>query len=136
VRYCYGVRAYWVIVMAGCWSTPRPVQPDPEPAPETSVVSARSRTRIPSHCERAIDHVLVIMQPTIDSDARLRERQQMLRDAAVEGCLTTGWDPEVLTCYDQVSDMSAFGACFAKLTDDQRDDFNQRMEATLRKPAP
>ncbi len=123
--------------MAGCWSTPRPVPPDPvTPTETTPAVAVRSRPKTASHCERAIDHVLVIMQPAIDGDARLRERQQMLRDAAVEGCLTTGWATEVLTCYDDVQDMSAFGTCFAKLTDDQRNDFNQRMTDTMKQPVP
>ncbi len=136
MRYRHTVRACWIVVVAGCWSTPRPAQPDPVAPTETPVIAVRTRPKIPSHCERAIDHVLVIMQPTIDSDARLRDRQQLLRDAAVEGCQVTGWTSEVLTCYEDVADMSAFGTCFAKLTDDQRNDFNQRMEDTLKQPVP
>lgn len=100
------------------------------------MVAVRARPKAASPCERAIDHVLVVMQPTIDNDARLRERQQMLRDAAVDGCLTTSWETEVLTCYEEVVDMSGFAACFAKLTDDQRNDFNQRMADTLKQPVP
>lgn len=110
--------------------------PDPVAPVESPVAAVRVRPKAPSHCERAIDHVLVIMQPAIDSDARLRDRQQLLREAAVEGCLTTGWATEVLDCYEDVADMSAFGTCFAKLTDDQRDDFNQRMADTLKQPVP
>ena len=103
---------------------------------ETPVVAIRARPKAPSHCERAIDHVLVIMQPAIDSAARWRARQQLLREPAVDGCLTTGWATEVLDCYDEVADMSAFGTCFAKLTDDQRNDFNQRMADTMKQPVP
>lgn len=130
------MRAGWVLIIAGCWSTPRPVQPEPEPPPVEVTGTVRARPRGPTHCERAIDHVLVVMQPAIDSDARLRDRQQMLRDAAVEGCLSTGWPTEALTCYDEVVDMSGFSTCFAKLTDDQRTDFNQRMTDTMKQPVP
>lgn len=136
MRYRWSVRAAWIVIVAGCWSTPRPVEPEPIASTEPPVVAVRSRPKAPSHCERAIDHVLAIMQPAIDSDARLRDRQQQLRDAAIDGCMTTGWATEVLTCYDDVADMSAFGNCFAKLTDDQRNDFNQRMATTLKQPVP
>ncbi len=135
MRYRCEVRAYWVVVAAGCWTTPRPTQPDPI-TPEPAGVAVRSRPKVASHCERAIDHVLVVMQPAIDNDVRLRERQLLLRDAAVEGCLTTGWGTETLTCYEEVVDMSGFSACFAKLSDDQRNDFNQRMADSLKQPVP
>lgn len=131
------MRASWLLIIAGCWSTPRPIQPEPEPPrPIEASGTVRARPKSPTHCELAIDHVLAVMQPAIDNDARLRDRQQMLRDAAVEGCLSTGWPTEALTCYDEVVDMSGFGTCFAKLTDDQRTDFNQRMTDTMKQPVP
>jgi hypothetical protein len=91
---------------------------------------------MPSHCERAIDHVVVIMQPEIDRNPTMKDRGPMLRDAAVEGCLATAWSEEALDCYDQTLDLTSLRPCFQKLTDAQRDDFNQRITDTLSQPVP
>lgn len=128
------MRACWIVVVAGCWSSPPPTRPvaQPEPPP----VSIRSKPRGPSHCERAIDHVVVVMQPELDRNQMLKDRQQQLRDAAVEGCVTTGWSEDALTCYDETADVSALRPCFDKLTDDQRTDFNQRVTDAMKQPVP
>ncbi len=60
----------------------------------------------------------------------------MLRDAAVQGCLTTQWSDEALECYDQTVDLTSLRPCFQKLTDAQRDDFNQRISDTISQPVP
>jgi len=101
------------------------------------VVTARHRPLPgPSHCERAIDHVVVIMQPEIDRNPMMKDRGPLLRDAAVQGCIETAWSDESLDCYDQSIDVSSLRPCFHKLTDVQRDDFNQRITDILKQPIP
>lgn len=104
--------------------------------PEQAPVSIRSRPRGPSHCERAIDHVVAVMQPELDRNQMLKDRQQLLRDTAVEGCVTTGWSEEVLSCYDDAPDIPSLGPCRDQLTDAQRADLSQRLSDTMKQPVP
>jgi len=78
----------------------------------------------------------MVMQPELDRNATLKDRRQLLRDAAIEGCLSTGWSEEALTCYDNTVDIPSLPPCFEQLSDDQRKDFNDRMTATMKQPVP
>ena len=101
----------------------------------TNTAGWRSRPG-PSHCARAIDHVVEVIQPELDRNPMLRDRAQLLRDAAVDSCTTTTWSEDVLTCYDEAIDMAAMQPCMAMLSDDQRADLNQRMNDMMKQPVP
>lgn len=122
--------------MTGCWSTPAAVQQPIEPSPpvETAPAAAyRARPKGPSHCERAIDHVMIVMQPAIDN-AGLNGKTQLLRDAALESCTVTAWTEDTMTCYDNIADTGGITTCHAMLSPDQRKDLDQRMGDAIRSP--
>ncbi len=131
-----GVRLWTVVMLAGCWSTtPPPVAPVAQPEPQPRIVT-RPKPRGPSRCEVAIDHVVTIVQPEIDRNPMTKDKGPLLRDAAVESCLRLGWSDDTLACYDGTVDLASLRPCFQKLTDAQRDDFNQRITDVMSQPTP
>lgn len=58
-----------------------------------------------------------IPEPTIDE----------LIEAAIESCRTMEWSSELLTCYDNIADVTEINSCQKLMTTEQSDDVSRRM---------
>jgi len=94
------------------------------------------RPASPSPCVTAIDHAIELVRDELDQIATMRERIDLLRDAAVASCEATHWPTESLGCFENATDIAVMQTCQSQLTHDQSQDLSNRMMEVMSAATP
>ena len=116
------------LILIGCGGSKPPPQ---QPAP-AAVVAAPPTEAPRSRCGKAVANVIDKTRATMGADGFDEATIEHVRTSATESCDQKQWSTDVLDCYDHANTVQAVGTCQDKLTEDQRSDLQQRMEAIAR----
>jgi hypothetical protein len=129
----------WLVLVAlaaGCWSARSPEETAPPPSlaaverpPERWPATGRAngRPRGEDRCTRALGHVFELARRDASSSRFTPAMLDDVQSAAVESCHETQWADDLLDCYDAATSTSGTIECFRSMTDEQREDFQQRI---------
>jgi hypothetical protein len=129
-----------VVVLVGCWGatpSPPPQEPRPlDPPPPTVTARAFPRKLVVSPCTNAIDHALEIVRPEFDQIPQMKDRLDLVHDAAVASCEAMQWSDDTVACFANAGDSAELRNCQSMLSSDQNSDLGKRMTDVMTKPVP
>ncbi|MCW5806356.1 MAG: hypothetical protein KIT31_28585 [Deltaproteobacteria bacterium] len=130
------------LVVGGCWhATPEApgvaavVEPPPEQTPDGSNPAWRPRNT-PSPCDASMARAFELAYDELQRVPQLRNKVDDVRHAAAASCREMGWTPETLACFDAATAGRDVIHCAGRLTPDQSNDLQRRMEAIMSGTAP
>ncbi|MEO8706886.1 MAG: hypothetical protein ABI867_43065 [Kofleriaceae bacterium] len=130
-------RLVWVF-LAGCWATTPPPREPLTPPDRDPQVTARTfpRKSIQPPCVVAIDHALEIVRPELEQIPQMKDRLDLVHDAAIASCQAMQWNDDTIACFANAVDSSEMRNCQAMLSTDQNGDLGKRMTDVMTKPVP
>ena len=119
------MRIVLVFLIACGGSQPQPSQPG-----SATPIAATPPSEAPrSRCGKSVASLVDKTREGMVSDGFNDTAIAKVRTSATESCEQKQWSAAVLDCYDSATTVQAIGQCQDKLSEDQRTDLQQRMNA-------